>query len=879
MKKHIGKAAMLGFTALLSGMILFGKAPGDQSFSFLAEAAEAGVDQGSGSGKEIQFPPEDYLSNLPVLYINTEGSQDIVSKENYLSATLKILSEPSSETPLYDGDLQIKGRGNSSFLWAKKSFRLKLGKKSDLFGMGSNKNWVLISSYMDQCMLRNKTAYDMAKEMGLESMDCVWVDVVLNGEYYGNYLLCEQIRVDENRINIFDWESEAEDVSKAIVKAEKKKGNELDKDALKDAMKEDLSWITTGVIEFEGNAYDTGALYEDISGGYLFELSDEYDEVSRFQTESGLKIMLKSPEYLNTNPEMMDRVETFWNLYEQALRSEDGYVMTNEGLKHYSELADLDSMVAFWLINEIMGNDDSYYKSRYAYMDMNSKLKFGPVWDFDWGADSVLANHNPTGWRISKNSSPQCFFKEFVDDPLFIAKATEQYWQIRPYLESLICSGGILDQNAAYLSSSGTADGARWDRSERWGHLGRSYEEDSVIFREFMRARVAWLDEQFASDRVLLASVRSNNSAAPYVRVSDELTLSVPEAAYDVISRHAEADGIVKTGQDATLNMQLLYSGTTVLEVYVNGVLQGKAPVSASNNASLTIPAASLTYPAGKKNVISVIGKNAAGNTTYRNFYTLIRQDQSINITELQKNVSVNGSIALDGTYTWTSSDPGVASIAGSHAVGLKAGKTVLIGRSGRGVIRIELTVSFRDVPLTSELYYKDAVYWAVEHEITAGVVNNESGLYETFLPDRVCTRSQMIAFLWRMAGCPEPKNTTMIFTDVPEGTYYYKAVLWGYENSIVGGYSDKTFHPDDACTRAHAVTFLWRYYGCPAPAQTAAFTDLKNKNLYYYNAVLWASQKGITGGYADNTFRAENTCTRGQMVSFLYRSRTISRS
>ena len=182
----------------------------------------------------------------------------------------------------------------------------------------------------------------------------------------------------------------------------------------------------------------------------------------------------------------------------------------------------------------------------------------------------------------------------------------------------------------------------------------------------------------------------------------------------------------------------------------------------------------------------------------------------------------------------------------------------------------------FKDVTSRPEkAYYYDAVYWAVDQGITGGVKDPETGLFDTFHPQAVCTRAQMVAFLWRMVGCPEPVGNPSGFPDVGSGEYYYKAVLWGKQTGIVGGYPDGTFQPQNECTRGQAVTFLWRLYGCPEPENTvSSFSDNKNPNQYYYKAVLWATEKNITGGYSNGTFRPGNVCTRGQMVSFLYRCR-----
>ena len=171
----------------------------------------------------------------------------------------------------------------------------------------------------------------------------------------------------------------------------------------------------------------------------------------------------------------------------------------------------------------------------------------------------------------------------------------------------------------------------------------------------------------------------------------------------------------------------------------------------------------------------------------------------------------------------------------------------------------------FRDVP--SDAYYFEAVRWAVANNVTNGTSAT------TFSPEEGCTRAQAVTFLWRIAGKPAPTESKNPFTDVKEGTYYYNAVLWAVEKGITNGTSATTFSPDEVCTRAQAVTFLWRAAGKPAPTESKnPFTDVKESE-YYYNAVLWAVEKGITNGTSKTTFAPDDTCTRAQTVTFLFRA------
>ena len=170
----------------------------------------------------------------------------------------------------------------------------------------------------------------------------------------------------------------------------------------------------------------------------------------------------------------------------------------------------------------------------------------------------------------------------------------------------------------------------------------------------------------------------------------------------------------------------------------------------------------------------------------------------------------------------------------------------------------------FLDVPAGA--YYEDAVVWAVGKGITSGT--NAT----TFDPNGTCTRAQAVTFLWRAAGSPTPKTKLMPFPDVPVGSYYWNAVLWAIEQGITEGTSYLTFSPNDSCTRAQIVTFLWRAKGNPAVSGSAPFTDVP-PDAYYAAAVTWAEKNGITGGIGNGLFGSNNTCTRAQIVTFLYRA------
>ena len=173
---------------------------------------------------------------------------------------------------------------------------------------------------------------------------------------------------------------------------------------------------------------------------------------------------------------------------------------------------------------------------------------------------------------------------------------------------------------------------------------------------------------------------------------------------------------------------------------------------------------------------------------------------------------------------------------------------------------------TFVDVP--ENAYYAPAVNWAVEKGVTEGTSAT------TFSPDAACTRAQIVTFLYRAAGSPAVKSTVNPFTDVTASDYYYNAVLWAVENGITTGTSETTFSPNESCTRAQCVTFLYRAVGSAATAK-AIFTDV-SADAYYAPAVDWAVEKGVTTGTSATTFSPDDACTRAQIVTFLYRAAQV---
>ncbi len=542
-----------------------------------------------------------FFSELPVVYINTEGGQAITSKEKYIDAELIIQGNEtynSKTTKLYSGATEIRGRGNSTWGQPKKPYRLKLDKKTDVFGMGKSKHWVLLANYMDESLMRNTLAYNLSGAMGMEQMETVFVDVILNGDFVGNYQFCENIRVDPTRVDIFDWEGFAEDSAGVIADAEGLSKDETGD--LEEYMAENMGWITSGTVSFGGAAYAI-ADYPDIevpsiSGGYLLELDEYYDEVSKFKTYSGQPIMFKNPEFVGTNPDMMDYVRNYVQAFEDAVRA-DSYTAVYEGeTLHYSELFDFDALVDYWLINEIFFNEELNKKSTYMYKDIDGLMIMGPIWDMDWSSGGEGQTYHTEQWATryySTNAQANSWYKFLIQDPYFFMKAQERYWEIRN--EQIVDMMDELDSNYDLLKTSAKANGKRWG----YGSDYKKYVDD---LRNWFTKHLTWLDAQMATQDTL----RDSLGYHPSSRLALSLTDANGNALAKDTASHAPADCLAAVGQPLKLSIQGGNDTTGNAVLYVNGRRTSVTAFTANTTVTVEVPAEALTARAGEKNVLEV---------------------------------------------------------------------------------------------------------------------------------------------------------------------------------------------------------------------------------------------------------------------------------
>lgn len=283
-----------------------------------------------------------------------------------------------------------------------------------------------------------------------------------------------------------------------------------------------------------------------------------------------------------------------------------------------------------------------------------------------------------------------------------------------------------------------------------------------------------------------------------------------------------------------------------------------------------TMPAENLTLTAQWSRISS-----GGGGGSYTPSYTITVDDAK------NGDITVSPKSASSGTTVTITVDPDKGYVLETLTVLDKNGKEIELTKKAdnkytfkmpSGKVTVEATFMEDNTMLNyfvdvfANDYYYDAVLWAVENGITNGTSAT------TFSPSNPCTRAQMATFLWRAAGSPEPVGSTNPLVDVSADAYYAKAVQWAYEQGITGGTSATTFSPDETCTRGQMATFLWRDAGSPAVSgEGAPFVDVSN-DAYYATAVDWAYEESITGGTSATSYSPNDPCTRGQMVTFLYR-------
>lgn len=563
-----------------------------------------------------------WVSNLPVVYIDTNDGQSVTTKDEYKSAEM-IIQGNEKYKEQYNGKINIKGRGNYTWTgYEKKPYKIKLDKKTNLFGMGKNKHYVLLANATDVSLMKNKLVSDFANKIGLQSMSSEPVDVVFNGDYIGQYLLAEHVRIDSERIDIFDWEKLADSTASSISKEKK--------DEIAEVMKTDLSWIDTKKVVYDGQEYTIDCDMPSNNGGYLLELDAYFDEKSKFMANETIPVMINSPENLYSSEYAMNYLKDYIESFDTALQQDNYFADYNGELVHYSELFDFNSLVNYYLVDELFYNAEGSngFKSLYAYKDIDSKMFLGPVWDFDscmgsYRKPEFQRVYSYEGWR-STNKAVR-WSSLLNNDPYYIIKFQERYWEIRESLiNDLIKEGGDIDNLYEYINDSGEINFIKWNlKDEMQNEL--NYKDAVDNTKAWLINRIGWLDVQMATQDGLVNSFNTDTVGNNYEKDNERLKIAMTNVFEDSLSKNAKADGCIYS--EEPLNMTLFMTqGVAKVELFINTRKYSSLEINEIKKEEIIIPADELNETDGKKNVISLVAYDAENNVIGRNFVTVITQ-------------------------------------------------------------------------------------------------------------------------------------------------------------------------------------------------------------------------------------------------------------
>ena len=395
---------------------------------------------------KAQNYPKEPSGTLPVLYLNTEGNQEIVSKDNYLNAewwfdSKQIDGIESIGSESLPQKLQIKGRGNWSWAWfEKKPFRIKLEKKESFCGLKANKNYCLLANADDTlAYLRNTVGFEMSKRIGLKwTPQQVPIELMINGDYRGLYFLTEKINVGKDRVSI----EEQKDGEKAP---------------------------------------------ESITGGWLLEI-DQYKDPQQIEITEGngksLKFTYHTPDSLSEEQEKY--------LYDIVSKMDAAIYEADKTSTLWEELIDLETLVKFYIVQEIMDNTESFHGSCYLYKDRGDKEKFyfGPVWDFGICYDEVIDNN----FIYDDPPYGQSWIGEIAKYPRFQAQVKKTWldFEKRGCLEI----DDFIDSFITQISLAAQLDYERWPMyASDWRLKERSkdLQYEVNLFKKYIHEKIWWL--------------------------------------------------------------------------------------------------------------------------------------------------------------------------------------------------------------------------------------------------------------------------------------------------------------------------------------------------------------------------------------------------
>ncbi|MCM1034358.1 MAG: CotH kinase family protein [Paludibacter sp.] len=432
------------------------------------------------------------LTNLPTVIINTHNAEAPYDKEHDIVSNIIVISKEGSDVLEKQGTSRL--RGNASMQFEKKPYRIKFDKKQSLLDAPATaKKWTLINNYGDKTLMRNIVAFEASRRSGLTYTPfCQSVDVVLNGEYKGNYQLCDQVEVNKNKVSVVEMAP-------------------------------------------------TDIAGEELTGGYFLEVDGYADqELSWFNSARGIPVTIKSPKDDEIVPQQKQYIADYFNKMESL-------VYANGNGETYDDILDLPSFLRLFLIGEFSGNTDTYW-STYIYKERSDKkMYFGPVWDFDIAFDNDYRTYpinNKTDYVYrsggSSAGSMSALVTRVINRPEVTTQLQELWQTLRDkqgFSENSFCA--YIDSIAADLDASQRLNFMRWKMLQTGVHMNpvtyATYEQYVDALKQYVTNRIAWLDRRLnyvpASG---VESVVSDTSVSVYVRSDGEVVIIGTDDVYMV---------------------------------------------------------------------------------------------------------------------------------------------------------------------------------------------------------------------------------------------------------------------------------------------------------------------------------------------------------
>ena len=395
-------------------------------------------------------------NGLPVVMINTVENRIIFNKTDYIPASMKILDSRDNPVSmgLYEGNIEIRGRGNATFALPKKSYNFEIADKTQMLDMTAAREWTLMANYRDKTLMRSYTAYELSRDMGAAFAPKMrFVDFVLNDEYVGTYMLGERIKIDEGRLNLLK------------IKADTTVPNEL-----------------------------TGGYILEVSSTDKYSSSDIIFETKKLKWNTGNFFVIKQPGEKNLPPEAYEYIKNYVNEAEDALFGDD----FKDPVNGYRAYIDAASVIDWYLINELYKQVNANFNEKvFMYKPRGEKLHVGPVWDFELGGGNI--SHStcdaPEGWYvrdaawITRMFEDEAFAKEFQDRWNYVK---------RNYFDALFRR---IDDTAELLERSQQMNFSKWSilgisvwPNAEGASSRNTYKSEVDYLKDWLTSRIEWMD-------------------------------------------------------------------------------------------------------------------------------------------------------------------------------------------------------------------------------------------------------------------------------------------------------------------------------------------------------------------------------------------------